>query len=247
VPNDSAHILLNAIGNSLTLNTTAGKPETVSLKLIPAPNVSGDATITVAATDDSNLTTTQTFTLKVNMGTHPPTITGLPLNLSTTQDAATAPSNFTVSDTNAGIVSITVTSSTPTLVANDSTHIQIGSYGNSYAQNFGASGGAFTLPLILVPTTRQYGFATITITAKNQTTNLIGTVSAVLQVSKGPDVLPGDIDNSGVTDLTDAINVLRILSDIPVSPLNLAADVNGDGKIGMEEEVYILQTVAGLR
>jgi hypothetical protein len=247
VPNDSAHILLNAIGNNLTLNTTAGKPETVSLKLIPAPNNSGNTTITVTATDDSNLTATSSFTLVVNMGTHPPTISGLPLNLSTTQDTATVPSNFTVSDTNAGIVSVTVTSSNTTLVPNDSTHVLIGTYGNSYAQNFGASGGSFTLPLKLVPATKQYGFATITITAKNQTTNLVGTVSAVLQVSKGPDVLPGDIDNNGTTDLADAINVLRILAGISVSPVNTGADVNGDGKIGMEEEIYILQKIAGLR
>jgi len=40
---------------------------------------------------------------------------------------------------------------------------------------------------------------------------------------------------------------LKILAGIPVGNINLNADVNGDGKIGKEELVYILQKVAGLR
>ncbi len=41
--------------------------------------------------------------------------------------------------------------------------------------------------------------------------------------------------------------VLRILAGIPVGNINLNADVNGDGKIGLPELGYILQKTAGLR
>ncbi|NJL60489.1 MAG: hypothetical protein HC887_13445, partial [Desulfobacteraceae bacterium] len=47
--------------------------------------------------------------------------------------------------------------------------------------------------------------------------------------------------------LADAIIGLKILDDISVSSVNQNADVNGDGKIGTEELIYILQKVAGLR
>jgi len=41
--------------------------------------------------------------------------------------------------------------------------------------------------------------------------------------------------------------VLRILAGIPVGNINPNADVNGDGKIGLEELGFILQKVAGVR
>ena len=62
-----------------------------------------------------------------------------------------------------------------------------------------------------------------------------------------------DIDESGSADLADAILALKVLvglntsglirSDYPIS----GADVNGDDKIGMEEVLYILRHVSGLR
>jgi len=64
-----------------------------------------------------------------------------------------------------------------------------------------------------------------------------------------PTVKKGDVNGSGGDpDLADAIPVLRILAGISVTEtINLNADVNGDGKIGIEEVIYILQIVAGLR
>jgi len=59
--------------------------------------------------------------------------------------------------------------------------------------------------------------------------------------------IPGDLDGSGTVDLTDAIIGLKIVAGIAVSDVSSCADVNGDGKIGMEEVVYILQKVSGLR
>jgi sugar lactone lactonase YvrE len=59
----------------------------------------------------------------------------------------------------------------------------------------------------------------------------------------------GDINGDGVTDLADAIVALKILSAAGTGGVNAnqAADVNGDGKIGMTEVIYILQKAAGVK
>jgi YD repeat-containing protein len=49
-------------------------------------------------------------------------------------------------------------------------------------------------------------------------------------------------------NLADVIHALQVLSGItPSSPVYKEADLNADGKIGLEEVVYILQEVSGLR
>ena len=63
-----------------------------------------------------------------------------------------------------------------------------------------------------------------------------------------PNVPCGDINNNGQTDLTDAMLGLQISAGITPSEVNnISGDVNGDGKIGIKEVIYVLQTVAGLR
>jgi hypothetical protein len=59
----------------------------------------------------------------------------------------------------------------------------------------------------------------------------------------------GDIDGNDIVDLNDAILALQILSGIDTGDKKIFsdADVNGDGRIGIEEMSYILQKVAGLR
>jgi hypothetical protein len=61
--------------------------------------------------------------------------------------------------------------------------------------------------------------------------------------------LSGDISGDGVADLADAIVALKILSAAGTGGVNVnqAADVNGDGKIGLQDVIYILQKAAGLR
>ncbi|MEA2013728.1 MAG: PKD domain-containing protein [Thermodesulfobacteriota bacterium] len=61
-------------------------------------------------------------------------------------------------------------------------------------------------------------------------------------------VSPGDIDDSGEINLADAILALQICTGItPSQAVYKSADVNGDGRIGIEEVIYILQKVSGLR
>ncbi|MCP4350604.1 MAG: hypothetical protein GY795_34485 [Desulfobacterales bacterium] len=63
--------------------------------------------------------------------------------------------------------------------------------------------------------------------------------------------ISGDIDGDHNADLTDALLVLKILAGINVEPREdystSGVDVNGDNKVGMEEVVYILQNVAGMK
>jgi len=59
---------------------------------------------------------------------------------------------------------------------------------------------------------------------------------------------PGDVNGSGgEPDLADAILALQVLAGLSPPNVNVGADVNNDDKIGIEEVIYILQKVAGLR
>ena len=56
------------------------------------------------------------------------------------------------------------------------------------------------------------------------------------------------MSGNGEVDLEDAIIALQILSMIsPQKNIHLDADLNDDGKLGMEEIVYIVQKIAELR
>jgi len=56
---------------------------------------------------------------------------------------------------------------------------------------------------------------------------------------------PGDVDGNGLIYLSDAILAMKILTGTGSGDAN--ADVNNDQQIGLEELVYILQDVSGLR
>ncbi len=58
----------------------------------------------------------------------------------------------------------------------------------------------------------------------------------------------GDMNGDGNINLIDAILALQISAQIePASPIYKGVDVNCDEKIGLEEVIYILQEVSGLR
>lgn len=73
-------------------------------------------------------------------------------------------------------------------------------------------------------------------------------ISAIFLISyaMADTVIKGDMDDSNSVDLNDAILTLRIAADLSYS-INLNADATGDGKIGIEDTIYILQVAAGLR
>ncbi len=57
----------------------------------------------------------------------------------------------------------------------------------------------------------------------------------------------GDIHPDGVVDMTDIVCALKILAKMECTGASSDADLNGDGKIGLVEVVYILQEVSGVR
>jgi hypothetical protein len=62
----------------------------------------------------------------------------------------------------------------------------------------------------------------------------------------------GDINGDDAVDLADAILTLKVLSGINPGGILLnypssGADVNGDGQIGFEEIIHILQKASSLR
>ncbi len=59
--------------------------------------------------------------------------------------------------------------------------------------------------------------------------------------------LPGDVDANHKVELYDAILALKLLTGINDGGIQIKADVNGDQKIGMEEVIYILQKISGLK
>ena len=57
----------------------------------------------------------------------------------------------------------------------------------------------------------------------------------------------GDITGDGVTDLGDVIVTMKLVSGISTEGVSLNGDVNQDGKIGIQEAIFILQTLGGPR
>jgi uncharacterized repeat protein (TIGR02543 family) len=64
--------------------------------------------------------------------------------------------------------------------------------------------------------------------------------------------LKGDINDDGFVSLADAIMALQTIGEMKPAGIRLdyaasGADVGGDNRIGLEEIIYILQRVAGMR
>ncbi len=80
------------------------------------------------------------------------------------------------------------------------------------------------------------------------TDNNSATSSDTVTINISNVVLAGDINDSGDVDLTDAVLALQLVTQRTTATLVSAkADVNGDGKIGLEEMIYILQEISGLK
>ena len=57
--------------------------------------------------------------------------------------------------------------------------------------------------------------------------------------------LPGDINGDNLINMNDAIMALKVCVSIEnESPINMAADVNKDNRIGISEVMFILKKIA---
>ena len=54
----------------------------------------------------------------------------------------------------------------------------------------------------------------------------------------------GDIDGSGSVDLSDAIESLKLMVNMPTTYVQREAEINGDGKVGIAEAIFALQYLA---
>ena len=57
----------------------------------------------------------------------------------------------------------------------------------------------------------------------------------------------GNVNGDSSVDLADAILALQFMAKMHQTYVHGNADANGDGVIGMQEAIYILQSVSGLR
>jgi len=123
------------------------------LTLVPALNQNGQATINVTVQDGDGLVAVTSFLLDVAAVNDPPTITDVP-NQVTDEDLATAPIALVVDDveTGAASVTLTATSSNPTLVPGG---------------NIAISGTGSSRSVTITPAANLFGTTTITLRAQD--------------------------------------------------------------------------------
>jgi len=74
-------------------------------------------------------------------------------------------------------------------------------------------------------------------------------ISATLTIIDDPkDVIAGDVNNDKLVDLADLILALQVINkSADAQEVFRGADINDDGRIGIEEVLYILQVMSGMR
>jgi glucose/arabinose dehydrogenase len=123
-----------------------------TVRVTPATNQFGSATITVTASDGT-LAASDTFVLTVASVNDLPTISNI-ADLAINQDTSTAAIPFTIGDveTAAASLTVTATSSNPTLVPNG---------------NIGLGGSGANRTITVTPAAAQFGTATLTVTVSD--------------------------------------------------------------------------------
>jgi hypothetical protein len=99
--------------------------------------------------------------------------------------------------------------------------------------NLAIGGSGANRTVVITPIADQSGVTYITVTANN---SYLSTSETFL------------VRVSNDLTLQDGILFLRVLNDTPTVPgISAGFDVNLDGRIGLEEAIYILQVLAGMR
>ncbi|MCP4112034.1 MAG: hypothetical protein GY749_41990 [Desulfobacteraceae bacterium] len=57
-------------------------------------------------------------------------------------------------------------------------------------------------------------------------------------------IAPGDVNGDRIVDMSDAVLALKLIAGISEDNIYAEADGNGDGKIGIQEVLFILRKMA---
>jgi hypothetical protein len=186
-------LTINATSSNQTLIpngniTVTGTGANRTLTITPAPNQFGSATVTLTVGDGTD-TTTRTFTVNVTADNDAPTITDI-TNQSTNEDTATALIPFTIGDidNSPGTLTVTVTSSDQTVVADGDISI-VGTGANR--------------SLSIQPVADASGTATLTVTVSDGTASQSDTfdltVAAVNDLPTVSTIAPQTLDEDADT------------------------------------------------
>ncbi|MCP4106329.1 MAG: tandem-95 repeat protein [Desulfobacteraceae bacterium] len=160
-----SHIKIDGRSNNVSVSTTAGKPEPLTMKIYPAEGGTGSTEISVTVTDSSGKdSTTETFNVRINAG---PEIKPID-DISITEDS-TGEVEITVMTSSQDTVTLSASSDKPELVPADSQHININ--GNGLETSFSTNPNeAKTVSMKITPAAGMYGDTIITVYATD--TNL---------------------------------------------------------------------------
>jgi hypothetical protein len=216
---------------------------TAALKLTatPATNRKNDAAIITITVDDGILPpVSESFTLRV-FESGCPIIETIPSQTTSMNEPITG-IPFSITDEEGGTLTVTATSGNTTLIPNTGIRINTLGLGGTL---FSEPGVPIELTLDLTPASGRSGTAVITISAVDESGKSCPR-SFMLTVRP---VRPGDVNNNGVVNLADAILALQVVAGLNPAGVDSRADLvdpNG-GPIGLEEAIFVLQTVAELR
>ncbi len=197
--NESQPLVVTAVSSNPSVvpnpSVTYTSPNaTGSLSLAPVANASGLATITVTVDDGQtqNHSLTRTFTVTVTAANDLPVISDI-TNQTTAEDASAGPFAFTVGDaeTVAGLLTVTGSSSNPTLVPNG---------------NIVLSGSGTNRAVTVTPATNQSGSATITVTVSDGTGTANDTFVLTVTAMNDAPVISDIADQSTNEDTAIAVN-----------------------------------------
>ena len=106
----------------------------------------------------------------------------------------------------------------------------------------------------VVSADKSYHFARYDISGKQMIVTAIRENGSVIESfalrNDGESVeafLKGDVDGDGDTDMKDLVGAMQATVGPEQAAVYTGADVNGDGRIGVAEAVYVMQRVSGLR
>jgi len=109
------------------------------------------------------------------------------------------------------------------------------------------TGDALAVSIDLDAFEGHFGFLTYMPPGASQGNNITLTFFHLYPVTESS-LAMGDVNNDLTVNLADAVLALQVISSIiPADRVHASADVNGDGKIGLAEVIYILQKVAWTR